>query len=367
MSLSAIQTERVFSFESPLQLKSGEYLGPIDITYQTMGTLSKNKDNVILLCHALTGNSEFSGTLENNKKGWWDGFIGPGKAIDTNRYFVICSNVLGGSEGSTGPKSKNPKTDSPYGKLFPVITIEDMVRCQHQLLCQLGIQKLRMVLGGSMGGMQAIEWAHQYPKMVESCVPIASTAQVSALAIAFDTVARHAIMNDPSYVNRSSETPCSGLSTARMLGHITYLSEILMRQKFGRDLQDKADYSYSMDYDFKVESYLHYQGNKFIKKFDPDSYLRLTKAVSYFDIANGFSSLSDALKDAESRFLVISITSDWLYTSEQSKELVHHLMQLNKDVSYIEIDSDYGHDSFLVDTKRLEQSLSVFLESLDAT
>ena len=356
MSISEIQTRRVFEESAPLVLSSSETLAPIDVAYQSMGTISPKKDNVILLCHALTGDSQFAGTRDDGSPGWWNNLVGPGKAIDTDRYFVICPAVLGTCHGSTGPASLNPKTGSAYARDFPMITIEDMVRCQQELLRQLGITKLYAVIGGSMGGMQALSWAALFPDMVQRCIPIASTAQVSPLAIAFDAVARQAIL--------SVDSPgCEGLSTARMLGHITYLSDVLMDHRFGRSLQDREDYSYTFDSDFQVESYLNYKGRQFAERFDEATYLYLTRAVSYFDMEKEYGSLQAAFEKSTARFLVISIRSDWLYTPEQSKQLVHSLMKLNKNVSYIDIDSHYGHDSFLIDNRALEESLYVFLES----
>ncbi|RAP33192.1 homoserine O-acetyltransferase [Candidatus Marinamargulisbacteria bacterium SCGC AG-439-L15] len=332
--------------KTPLVLESGKTLASITLAYHSYGKLNSDKSNVILVCHALTGDA--------NALEWWNSFIGPNKAIDTSRYFVICINAIGGCKGSTGPASINPKTKKAYGKTFPVITIGDIVKSHKALIDHLGIQTIQMVIGGSMGGMMALEWAVHYPDLVKSCVPIAATARVSPLAIAFDAVGRDAV---------SVAGPDKGLAVARKLGHITYLSEQSMDQKFGRNLQDKDSYGYDFGVDFQIESYLNHQGEKFVTHFDANSYLYLTKAVSYFDLAQKYGSLERAFAAITAKFLVISITSDWLYTPKQSKEIVRSLMKLNKDVTYVEVDSYYGHDAFLIENDALFDIIKVFLET----
>lgn len=340
-----------FKHESSVELQSGAVLNGFELAYDTYGELNKKKDNVVLICHPLTGDSK---AME-----WWPKIVGPGLAIDTNRYFVVCSNVLGGCKGSTGPSSINPGTNAPFGLGFPVITISDMVRAQRQLLTHLEITHIRMVIGGSMGGMQALEWVAQAPDMVASCVPIAACHQVSPLAIAFDSVARKSIMTQLSNGREQA-----GLALARELGHITYLSDNAMGAKFSRRLQNQADYAYTLAPEFEIESYLRYQGEKFIQRFDCYSYLVLTKAVSYFDLDKAYGSLEKALGTSSSKFLVLSISSDWLYTPKQSKSLVYQLMKMNKHVTYVDIDSDYGHDTFLIDSDQTKQVVQCFLESV---
>ncbi|MGA0241622.1 MAG: homoserine O-acetyltransferase MetX [Candidatus Marinamargulisbacteria bacterium] len=332
-------------------LDSGQSLSQIDIVYHTIGTLDDDKRNVILICHPLTGDSHASA--------WWPTIVGPGLPIDTNNYFVICTNVLGGCAGTTGPGSINPCTKQPYGLDFPVITIGDMVRIQRELLDALGIQTIKMVVGGSMGGMQALEWVAQAPDRVESCLPIASTTQVSPLAVAFDSVGRHAILEQ-----LKSGDGLAGLAVARQLGHITYLSDEALQTKFSRRLQDGTEYSYTMDPEFQVESYLNYQGKKFLNRFDLYSYLYLTKAVSYFDLAKSYGSIEKALGKSKARFLVLSIRSDWLYTANQSRALAYELMKMNKYVSYVDIDSDDGHDTFLIESDQTKQVIRCFLDGL---
>ena len=341
----------IFQSSTPLPLDSGEELLEFEIAYHIFGQINEAKDNVILICHPLTGDS--------NAQDWWPKVVGPGLAIDTNKYYVICTNSLGGCQGSTGPKSINPKTNAPYLSDFPIITISDMVRAQRQLFQHLNITSIKMVIGGSMGGMQALEWVAQAPEMIRSCVPIAACSKVSPLAIAFDSVGRESILSQ-----LKSGSGESGLAVARQLGHITYLSEDSMEKKFSRRLQDAQHYQYKLTPEFEIESYLNYQGEKFIKRFDYHSYLVLTKAVSYFDLEHTYGSLLTVFGSSEARFLVLAISSDWLYTPQQSKGLAYHLMKMNKHVSYVEIDSDYGHDTFLIDSDETKQVIRCFLESL---
>jgi homoserine O-acetyltransferase len=346
-------TAHEYSHPERILLNSGQSLPDIRVAYHTFGELNADKSNVVLICHPLTADS--------NPLNWWGAIVGPNKAIDTNRYFVLCSNVLGGCYGTTGPSSINPKTGTPYGLSFPIITIRDMVTVQRHLCDHLGIERIHMVIGGSMGGMQALEWVAQCPDRVHACVSIAATSQVSPLAIAFDSVGRHAILND--LVTHTSG-PSSGLAIARQLGHITYLSEEALEAKFSRQLQDADAFQYHMAPEFQVESYLSYQGNKFVNRFDPYAYLYLTKAISYFDLAHHYGSIEAALGPSHASFLIMAIRSDWLYTSKQSKTLVYELMKQNKHVSFVEIDSDYGHDTFLIDSDETRAVIHGFLDSL---
>jgi len=351
------------AFDS-LELDSGERLQNLQVAYETYGRLNADRSNAILIEHAFTGDAHAAGVDHDGKPGWWDNMIGPGKAFDTDKYFVFCSNVLGGCRGTTGPASLNPATGKPYGLSFPGITIGDMVRLQKQLVDHLGIQKLLAVAGGSMGGMQALEWAASYPGSVEACLPIATTARHSAQQIAFNETGRQAIMADPDFRNGEyydGPLPARGLSVARMVGHITYMSDDSMREKFGRRLRNRQDFSYAFEVDFEVESYLRYRGSQFVGRFDANSYLYITKAMDYFDLAAGFPSLAASLERAQSRFLVISFTSDWLYPSYQSLEVVNALRGRNHDVAYCELSSNYGHDAFLVDVAEQTEIVRGFL------
>lgn len=354
-----------FKSQTPLTLSSGETLPEFELAYETYGTLNEDKSNAILICHALSGDAHAGFESKEGQKGWWFDFIGPGKTLDTDRFFVICSNTLGSCKGSTGPTSKRPDADQIYGLSFPVITIEDMVKAQVLLINHLTIDTLFTVIGPSMGGMQVLVWATHYPTRMKKCVVLASAAKLSEQALAFSAVGRNAILSDPNW-NKGHYTdqkkPEKGLSIARMIGHITYLSEHSMSEKFGRRLQEKDDYGYNMNTDFQVESYLQYQGDKFVNRFDANAYLYLSKAMSYFDLTKHFSSLDDAFKDSRASFLILSITSDWLYPSKQSKEIAKALMRLNKEVSYCEIDTPYGHDSFLIDYKKFERMIKPFIE-----
>jgi len=355
----------IFSSTTPLTLESGEVLDTFDIAYETYGTLNDDKSNAILICHALTGDAHaaFGTTNDQKKLGWWDGLIGPNKAINTNEYFVICSNTLGSCLGSTGPTSINPKTNMPYALSFPVITIKDIVTAQKALISHFGITKLDHVIGGSMGGMQALEWAISFPDMVNSCIPIASTSKLSPQALAFGAVGRNAIISDPNWNKGNYEKqPEKGLSIARMIGHITYLSEESMTQKFGRRLQEKSDYGYHFNTEFQVESYLKHQGDKFVQRFDANSYLYLSKATSYFDLEKKYTSLEDAFRKTTCKFLILSISSDWIYPPSQSKEMAKTLMKLERDITYSEIDSPYGHDAFLIETEKLGKLIQPYLE-----
>jgi homoserine O-acetyltransferase/O-succinyltransferase len=350
-----------------ISLDSGASIAPVDVAYETYGSLNGSKTNAILLLHAFSGDAHAAGiSPESGKPGWWDNMVGPGKAFDTNRYFVICSNVLGGCRGTTGPSSINPATGCPYAMSFPVITIRDMVRLQKMLIEHLGIERLLSVTGGSMGGMQALEWAVSYPDAVASAIPIAATARHSAQQIAFNEVGRQAIIADPDWNDGNfyeRKPPARGLAVARMIGHITYMSDDSMREKFGRRLRDKDAFGYDFSVDFEVESYLRYRGGEFVNRFDANSYLYITKAMDYFDLCNGKGSLSSVFERVKARFLVISFSSDWLYPSYQSQEIVRALRGRNLDVAYCELSSNYGHDAFLVDVGEQTEMVRGFLNS----
>ena len=357
--------------EDPFSLESGASIGPVTIAYETCGTLNQDKSNAVFILHALSGDSHVAGCYkaEDAKPGWWDIMVGPGKGIDTDKYFVICSNILGSCMGSTGPASPNPVTKKEYATDFPMITIGDMVRSQKALVDHLGITRLLAVVGGSVGGMQVLEWCVRYPDMVASAVPLASTCRHSALAIAFNEVARQSIMADPNWCSGhyyGKTKPDMGLAIARMIGHITYLSDESMRLKFGRRLQNKSALSFEFGADFQVESYLQYQGNKFIERFDANSFLYITKAADYFDLAreHGNGSLVKAFSRTAARFLVVSYTSDWLYPTYQSKEMVTAMKKNNLDVSFCEIEAQWGHDAFLLPNEKLDQLMAGFLRSV---
>jgi homoserine O-acetyltransferase len=365
--------KKSYTFAEPpneMILECGAKLGPITIAYETCGKLNDDKSNAVLICHALSGDSHVAGyySEDDSKPGWWDIMVGPGKGIDTDKYFIICSNILGGCMGSTGPCTYHPKTVEPYGHDFPVVTIGDMVRAQKALLGHLGIKKILSVIGGSIGGMQVLEWSVRYPEMVVSAVPLATTTRHSALAIAFNEVSRQAIMTDPNWNNGdyyAGPKPDIGLAVARMIGHITYLSDESMRLKFGRRLQDKSDFSFNFDADFQVESYLRYQGAKFVDRFDANSFLYITKAADYFDLEkqHGSGSTVKAFSKTGAKFLVVSFTSDWLYPTYQSKSMVKAMKKNGLDVSFCEIEAQWGHDAFLLPSERLTLLLRSFLES----
>ncbi len=347
------QTQTFCHPPDELVLKSGEKLGPITLAYETYGQLNADRSNAILILHALTGDAHAAGYHDGEEKpGWWEPMIGPGKAFDTDKYFVICSNVLGSCRGSTGPASVNPQTQQPYGLSFPVITIKDMVEAQRLLIDSLGIDQLLCAAGGSMGGCQALEWSVLYPQRVRSVITIATNYRHNAQQIALHEVGRQAIMSDPDWQNGDyygKSVPAKGLAVARMLGHITYMSDKSMDEKFGRRLRDKERLGYDFSTDFEVQNYLKYRGDSFVQRFDANSYLYLTKALDYFDLSEDKGGLAETLKSASASFLVISFTSDWLYPTYQSKELVRALKVNDADVSDIEIQSTYGHDAFLIE------------------
>lgn len=348
------------TFKKDLRLASGVILPEFTLAYETYGKLNAAKSNAILIEHALSGDSHVARHNPddpNEREGWWDDCVGPGKAFDTDKYCVICSNVLGGCQGSTGPASTNPATGKPYGLEFPVVTVYDMVEAQRFLIDHLGIKKIHAVTGGSMGGMQALQWAVSYPDRVQNAIVLASTARVSPQTIALNEVARQAIYADPNW-NRGNyyngEHPNKGLALARMIGHITYLSDASMHQKFGRRLQSRPELGYDFETEFAVESYLRYRGNAFTGRFDANSFLYITKAIDYFDMSYGLPAMADAFDHVKARFLIVSYTSDWLFPSAQSKELVRALLKRGVDATYMEIQSSYGHDSFLLEVERLK-------------
>ncbi len=369
-SIGIVQTRtmRVVEQEQPLKLECGKKLAPIDVAYETYGRLNDAGDNVILICHALSGNAHVAGrnSADDRKPGWWDNMVGPGKGIDTNKYFIICSNFLGGCSGTTGPCSLNPATGRRYGLDFPIITIADMVRVQKLLLDKLGIKKLLAVIGGSIGGMQVLQWTIEYPEFIKSAMPIATTTHLGTQSIAFDAVGRNAILGDSDFNNGQyddEKSPDRGLAIARMIGHITYLSEKGMREKFGRQLRNGDRYSYDFNSEFAVETYLDYQGQSFVERFDANSYLYITKAADYFDLAQGYGSLNEAFAQTKCRFLIMSFSSDWLFTPEQSRMMVDALIANRKDVSFCDIESPYGHDAFLLEPEVLGSFISSFLDA----
>lgn len=350
-----------------ITLDSGSVIAPVTVAYETYGTLNTARSNAILILHPFSLDAHAAlNSAETGQSGWWDNMIGPGKAFDTDKYFVICSNILGGCRGTTGPPSINPETGYPYGMSFPVITISDMVRLQKMLIDHLGIRRLLSVAGGSMGGMQALEWAIRYPDATASAIPIAATCRHSAQQIAFNEVGRQAIMADVDWQDGNyygKTRPARGLAVARMVGHITYMSDASMHEKFGRRLRGKDAFGFDFSVDFEVESYLRYRSSQFVERFDANSYLYITKAMDYFDLSSGFSSLGAAFEVSNARFLVLSFTSDWLYPSSNSLETVRALRSRNRDVTYCELTSNYGHDAFLVDVREESELVRGFLAS----
>lgn len=360
---------KCFAFAWPpdeLLLESGEKLGPITLAYETYGNLNANRSNAVLIFHALSGDAHAAGFhLGDDRPGWWDGMIGPGKAFDTDKYFVICSNVIGGCKGSTGPAGENPRTGLPYGLDFPVITVKDMVNAQARLVDYLGIDRLLCVAGGSMGGMQALQWAVAYPSRVRSAIPIATAVRHSPQQIAFNEVGRQAIMADPNWNGGdyySGTPPTRGLSVARMVGHITYMSDESMADKFGRRFRE-GKLKEKFEPDFEVEGYLQYRGDNFVKRFDANSYLYITKALDYFDLYNG-KGLENLLRGVQARFLVVAFKSDWLYPPYQSREIVKACKLSGVEATYCELNSSYGHDAFLLETKEQEYLIKHFLAGI---
>ena len=363
---SIITANDVLTLSAPLLLDGGQQLEDVRVAYETYGTLSAQRDNAVLICHATTGDQHAASPHPiTGKPGWWDRTVGPGKPIDTNRFFVVCANVLGSCMGSTGPGSPAPD-GKPYGMRFPVITIRDMVRAQVALLEALGIERLYAVVGGSMGGMQALSLAANWPGIPERVLVIAATGTMPAQNIAFQELGRQAVMADPAWQGGdyygTGQSPDAGLSVARMAAHITYLSEESLTQKFGRRLQDRERKSFGFDADFQVESYLRHQGLSFISRFDANSYLYITRAMSYFDLAEECGGrLADAFRSTRARFCVISFDTDWLYPTELSRRLVHALNASGSPVSFVELSAPFGHDSFLLDVPALDRVVAGFL------
>ncbi|MFA5929232.1 MAG: homoserine O-acetyltransferase, partial [Candidatus Margulisiibacteriota bacterium] len=362
----------VFRIAEPpheLLLECGEKLGPIDIDWESYGELNAEKNNAILVCHALTGDSHVAGKADpkDPKTGWWDPMVGPGKPLDTNKYFIICSNILGGCSGTTGPSSINPRTGQPYAMTLPTVTIKDMVNCQKELVeKKFGIKKLLSVIGGSIGGMQVLKWAVLYPELVESIIPLSTTAKLTPQAIAFNKIGRRAIMLDPKWNNGSyykDQPELDGLALARMVAHITYLSEEGMRQKFGRDSRDHS--IFELNDSFEVEHYLDHQGYSFIKRFDANSYIYLSKAMDIFDLSRNYDSIEAALKRINAKVLTITFTSDWLFPPFQTEELVEILQKNDVDIEYHKLESPKGHDAFLIEYKLINPIITSFLQRVE--
>ena len=364
-----IENTKQINVTKPLKLDCGQTIKDFPIAYETYGQLNEKKNNAILVFHALTGDQFVTDNNPlTNKEGWWATAVGPGKAVDTNKYFIICANVLGGCMGSFGPKSINKEKNEPYGLNFPVITIRDMVRAQESLLEHLGINKLLSVLGGSMGGMQLLQFCSLYPDKTFSAVPIASTTSHNAQQIALNELARQAIMSDPVWNKgnyyQDKKIPKNGLAVARMAAHITYMSDKGLQERFGRKLQEKKDYEFTFDADFQIESYLRYQGKVFVERFDANSYLYISRAMDYFDLSKQFKSgLSGAFQNHKTKFLIISFSSDWLYPTKNSKEVVIALNASGVNVAFAEIKTDRGHDSFLLHEPEFLKTVKGFLDS----
>lgn len=360
--------DRRVTLPGPLRLDGGVLLSPVEIAYETYGTLAADGGNAILICHALTGDQHVASNHPiTGKPGWWTRMVGPGKPIDPARHFVICANVLGSCMGSSGPATVNPATGAPWGMSFPVITIRDMVRAQAMLLDHLGVQRLKAVVGGSMGGMQALSWPATFPDRVEAAVVIASTARHSAQNIAFHEVGRQAVMADPRWNGGAyydGEPPASGLAVARMAAHITYLSEAGLTEKFGRKLQAREAKTFGFDADFQVESYLRHQGLSFVDRFDANAYLYITRAMDYFDLAEEHGGvLANAFRGTKARFCLVSFDTDWLYPTRDSRSIVHALNAAGAPVSFVELSSPFGHDAFLLDAPELNRVVDGFLRA----
>jgi homoserine O-acetyltransferase len=384
-SVGVVQT-RTLALPDPLPLDCGRALRDVRIAYETYGTLSPEGDNVVLVCHALSGDAHAAGwsadaaptaldgigadergVRPKGGLGWWDGMIGPGKPFDTDRYFVVSTNLLGGCRGSTGPGSTNPETGRPYGSDFPVLTIADMVRAQRAFLAELGIDRVLCATGASLGGMQALQWTIDYPDAVDLCLGIATTAHLDARGVALNAVARNAIMADPDWqggdYHGTGRAPARGLAVARQLGHITYLSRFAFAQKFGRRLQDRDDVSYTLDEtDFAVESYLRYQGDRFVERFDANTYLVLSRALTYFDLERSYGSLEQAFDQARAAYTLLSFSSDWMYPPADSHELEHALRAAGREVEHVCVETTYGHDSFLLEEEAQAPHIAAALE-----
>lgn len=373
-SVGLVEPQRATLFQPPnrLKLANGHEFGPLTVAYETYGTLTPERDNAVFVCHALTGDAHVAGrhSADSRKAGWWEEFVGPGKALDTDKYFVICANTLGGCQGTTGPSSVNPATGRRYCLTFPFITVGDIVEVHSALVRHLGIQRLLGVVGGSLGGMQVLEWVARFPDQIAAPIVLAASTQLSAQGIAFNAVGRRAILADPQFKEGNfydeEHGPRYGLALARMVGHITYLSEVSIEKKFGRRLQDSDALAFDLlqETEFQIESYLHYQGKRFVERFDANSYLYLTRAMDYFDLAESYGSVTEALSRTNARFLVVSYTTDWLFPTSQSKEVVSALIQNRAHVTFAELDCPFGHDAFLIDEAivQLEKLVIPFLE-----
>jgi homoserine O-acetyltransferase/O-succinyltransferase len=361
-----------FGLDKPIVLDAGRSLAPLTIAYATYGALNGARNNTILICHALTMDQFVASAHPvTGKPGWWDAMVGPGKPIDTNRFFVVCANVIGGCMGTTGPAEIDRETGRPFGLTFPLVTVRDMVKAQAMLLDSLGIEEILCITGGSMGGMQVLQWAASYPERVVSAIPIATAARHSAQNIAFHEVGRQAIMADPDWhggdYQLQGTMPSKGLAVARMAAHITYLSEAALQRKFGRSLQNRAAISFQFAPDFQVESYLHHQGLSFVDRFDANSYLYITRAMDYFDLAADYDGvLAEAFRGSKTRFCIISFTSDWLFPPIENKRIAHALNAAAANVSFVEIDTDGGHDSFLLDEPEMFATVRGFLNAVAA-
>jgi homoserine O-acetyltransferase len=367
---TSLVERRYATWDEPLPLDSGATLAPITLAYETYGELSPARDNAILLLHALSGDAHAAGrnSMDDRKPGWWDAMVGPGRPFDTDRYFVICSNVLGGCQGSTGPSSLNPASGRPYGARFPVITIADMVRAQSRLIDRLGIEQLLAVAGGSMGGFQALEWVIAYPERVRGAVLLATSPRSSTQTVAWNSIGRQAIMSDPRWRGGDyygAEPPIDGLAVARMIGHITYLSEPSLERKFGREFRDSGGPGFTLAPEFAIESYLAYQGASFNARFDANSYLYITKAMDYWDLPAQYGSLEVALARSRAEFLLLSFTSDWLYPTSESLVIADALRQVGRAFQHVELESTAGHDAFLVDYSPQAPIVEEFLASLN--
>lgn len=370
-SVGLVQTnlKTLFAPPHPLLTASGRSIGPITVAYETYGELSPQRDNAIFVCHALTGDAHAAGyhASDDRKPGWWDGFIGPGKGLDTDKYFIICANVLGGCQGTTGPSSIAPETGQPWCRDFPVITVGDIVEVHSALVRELGIPSLLATIGGSLGGMQVLEWAARFPEQLKGAIVLAAGGTLSAQGIAFHAVGQRAIHADPHFEDGryyGHEGPRYGLALARMVAHITYLSVASIEMKFGRKLQNSETLAYDLlkETEFQIESYLHYQGKRFVERFDANSYIYLTKAMNYFNLADSYGSLAQALGRTDARFLVTSYDTDWLFPTEQSKEIVAALIAAKRHVTFTELKSPFGHDAFLIELDQLASLVKPFLE-----
>lgn len=371
-----IVTPKIATFNHAIELESKGRLESYQLAYETYGRLNTAKDNAILICHALSGDHHVAGyhaadseEAQAKTVGWWNTMIGPGKPIDTNQFFVVCSNNLGGCSGSTGPSSINPATNQPYGPDFPIVTVNDWVNTQAELSDYLGIQQWAAVIGGSLGGMQALQWSISYPDRLRHCLVIASAPKLNAQNIGFNDVARQAIRTDPDFHNgnyyNANTSPARGMRVARMIGHITYLSEDMMALKFGRNLRKKAKFDYEFTPEFEVESYLRYQGDRFVNRFDANTYLLMTKALDYFDpAADSNDSLTDALTGVTADFFVVSFSSDWRFSPERSREIVRALQSNRANVSYCEIECDQGHDSFLLELEDYMKVMQAYMSRI---